>query len=449
MNRMIAVFNIYWEHALVRVCVLTVALTMGMVKIAAAFSARVSVWLVEDLLLVWYLALLTLAFMLGIIIKRQITSHQRQLLPGYRSVHILVALGLWVIIALAVACWLESLPLMRGLSLQKAPLAALAVLTFLTTVIVAYCSVRYLFIFIYVSALFAFAHVMDLHDLIVRFPLGYPLLLGLIALFTIMFVGRLWMLREGCFEFGYLFAWPLHRCQEGDSLATSKGIYVEHHMEPYHLTDGLWKKALHWRSVEIDDIKGFGMFILSAVGAFECYVYNSSGTDGFYTKPYENFLLFVMVPFFMSLCFNYRVLAYSGYAHILPVKKEDVILQWGVLLLYSLTVSWFFCVAVFAIVPGFILHLAFVYAPRFWAYVLFCGTFAQVTLWWFIYVAAVEQKPAIAHCLGYLTLVLVLFLKVGSMSASVLVLLLITALMAGMFFSFKAYLQWCGKEVES
>ena len=99
MNKIEAIFNLYWQHALVRLSVIVVTLTMILIRIAAIFSSRVSLWAVEDLLLVWYLGLLTLAFMLGIIIKRQVTSYQAQLLPGSRLTQVAFAFGMWTILS--------------------------------------------------------------------------------------------------------------------------------------------------------------------------------------------------------------------------------------------------------------------------------------------------------------------------------------------------------------
>lgn len=450
MNRMTAIINMYWHHALVRICLFGVALTMVMIKIAAVFSSSINMWIVEDLLLVWYLSLLTLGFMLGIIIKRQITSFQSQLLPGYRIIHIVLAAGLWTAIAMITAGWLNSLPVIREVALQKPPLAALAILTFLTTIIVAYFSIRYLLITVYVLALYAFAHVMDIHDMIVHVPVGYPLLIGLMVILLGLFITRLFLLREGGLEYSYLFAWPLYRCQEGELFSGTKRSFISRYIEPYYQANGLLKKISHWRIIENDGRKTLVVFLLLAVGVFELYVFNFSRESSFYVRPYENFLLLAMVPFFMSLCFNYRVLAYSGYARMLPIKKEDLFLQWGALLSYSTLASWFLCIVVFALVPALLLNLTFLMTTKFWVYLLFSGVFSQVTLFWFIYVASLKRSPvAITHCLCYLMLVLIIFLNTALLSTIEFIVLLIITTAMGINFSVKAYRQWCRREVEN
>jgi len=449
MSRMRTIFDLYCQHALVRLGVIVVAFTMVFIRIAAIFSSRVSLWAVEDLLLVWYLGLLTLAFMFGIIIKRQLTSYQAQLLPGSRSIQVAFAFGMWVTVSLIVAWWLDNLPVIHGISLHKAPMVALIIMTFLTTIIVAYFSIRVIFISVYVLALFSFAHVMDIHDVIVRTPYGVLVLLASLIGLAGVFAWRLMSIRESSFEFAYLFAWPMHRSQEGEAWGFDKRAFISQSINPYHHLRGLWKRVYHWRIVDNQGNKALLVFLLLAMGAYEFYILNFSSEDGFYTKPYENFLLLVMVPFFMSLCFNYRILAYSGFTRLLPIKKEDVYFEWGVLLSYSAFASWFLCAIIFAVVPAFLLNLPFIHATKFWIYLLISGVFSQLTLFWFVYVAALKHSPkAIAHCVGYITLVLIIFLTAVLMNTIQTVALLTFALAIGAIFAKKSYQQWCRKEVE-
>ena len=449
MNKIEAIFNLYWQHALVRLSVIVVTLTMILIRIAAIFSSRVSLWAVEDLLLVWYLGLLTLAFMLGIIIKRQVTSYQAQLLPGSRLTQVAFAFGMWTILSLIMAWWLGSLPIIQGISLHKAPMVALIVMTFLTTIIVAYFSIRVVFISVYVVALFSFAHVMDIHDVIVQSPYAYYILVVGLLVLAGLFAWRLIFIREGSFEFPYLFAWPLHRSQEGEVWNSSKVKFISQPINPYNQLKGIWERVYHWRIVDNQGTKALLVFLLLAIGTYEFYILKFSSDGGFYTKPYENFLLLVMVPFFMSLCFNYRVLAYNGFTRMLPIKKEDVHLEWGALLSYSAFASWILCTIIFAVVPVILLNLTFIHTTKFWIYLLFSGAFSQLTLFWFIYVAALKDAPkAIAHCVGYITLVLIIFLTAVLMNTVQTVVFLILTLALGIFFAQKAYHQWCRKEVE-
>lgn len=444
MRKVRAVFSLYSEHSLFWTLVIMTAGTMA----AASFASHHHQywgWL-EDLSTLWHLFWVCLAFFFGILIKRQMASPFAHMLPGYKSAHIWLALGLWILFAVVTVAWLFTMPKIL-VAPEKGPMEMLCVLTFLVTLMLAYLSIRPVFLICYAVVLVAYANVMNIYDFIVRMEGGIGWLTVLILALGSILVWRLFMLREGMLEYPFLFSWPPHRSMVGDmgwGRPEFRGMLVT----PYYRREGLIQKSLHWANLEREGMFGLAVFILLGAAAFELFVVHFGSPEGFYARPFANFLVLMMFPVFLTLAFTYRILAYGEYALLRPLRREDLFRQWGCLLALNLLVAWLLVVTVFAVMPAFLMGLPFARTGRFWWYLLFSGVFAQMTMAFLAYLASVKsRKSATVHCLLYLCWLSVVLTGANYWDAPVILALVFVSTAVGIMYGAVAFRKWCREEV--
>jgi len=403
--------------------------------------------LVEDLFTLWHITWLCTAFLFGILIKQQVISPLSQTLPGHRRVQLSAALVLLSAITFITFIWLFTMP---GIIVapQRGPLETLSILAFIITLILAYISVRAILLVGYTLALFAYDHVMDIYDMIVRNPNGLIILLAVMAVTVLLFGWRVWLIKDGMFEYSYLLAWPPHRSLTGGSGNTRRQICRWFSVRPFHSRRGLLNTAQHWSIVENTTLPGLAVLILAGVSAFEYFIFNVDKGTGFYAHPYNNLLLLTMVPLFFTFCFNYRLLAYGAYALTRPVSRENLFKQWGALLIMSLLSAWLLTITLFAIVPALILKLPLVHTLKFWLFLVFCGCFAQFTLCWLTGIASLKVGPkSIIQCLIYFLWLAILISTCASFNEATLLANIALTTAAGIYAGQKSYQQWCRKDV--
>ena len=440
MKNIMAVLGLYRERRLLLTLMSALVLILPFGHTAAAQGH----WaLFDSLTTIWLCLWMTVAFQLGVMVKRQLVSPMAGLLPGYRRAHILVAVIIWGVVAVLIGSWVLALQDICGDRVKSAWIF-LCLGTYLATLVIAYISERRILFIGYGLLLLTVNQTRDLlHFLVISDPVYYGLT-GLAVMVLGGFIWRLASLKEGMAEFGCVLSWPLHRART----AAPVRAYVPRPAPLFVQQKSLIARAFHWAYVEAEDIPGIIGILSAGVLIFTGYVVFIAGPTGFYTRPYANFLIFAVLPLAVMLCFCYRTVSFRDYALLRPLRREELALQWGVFLTIILTGAWGIIAVVFGILPAVIWHLPFIVTPQFWVYLVFTGVFAQMTLACLMYVAALkDQWRAVSCVVFYTAYVLVEFMNIPGYSLPVLLWHLTLAVVLCIFLAVMTYRRWCHEEV--
>jgi hypothetical protein len=272
----------------------------------------------------------------------------------------------------------------------------------------------------------------------------HALLMFCIFLFlmTGAFFLRMAVLRQGMWEYAFLLSWPLHRSLTGEGAITDKESHAR--KIPFFLgLKGIWQRTQHWDHLEDMHQWGMAVLLLAGAGLFEVYVIAQGASSGFYMKPFSNFILFVVTPVFMTLCFNYRIFAFGRSALLWPVRREDLIRQWGFRVAMYLGVTWFLTVILFAVIPGALLGMPFMIELRFWVYLALTGGFAYFVLVWLALLVAMKQNWRVGvHMAALCFIVQGEFFVVPHLGPTLLFVNLTLVLTGSILFTRDAYRKW-------
>ncbi|MEI8011541.1 MAG: hypothetical protein WCI27_03525 [Candidatus Omnitrophota bacterium] len=361
-------------------------------------AVRHQQWILfEDLMTIWFCLWIPLAFQLGVMIKRQMVSPMAGLMPGYRAAHIVVAVVIWVFVAVLISLWLSTVPCGVGARVKSA-WVFLCLGMYLATIVIAYVSERRTLFFGYGILLFIVGHTRDFVHLLVKSDPAYYALMGLAVCVFGCFLWRLAVLREGMPEFGCVLSWPLHRSKTSAPVRA----YIPHPVPLFAQKKGLMRRAFHWAHVEAEDIPGIAWILVLSPFVFAAYIFYWAGPEGFYAHPYANLLVLTVSPLAVMLCFCYRTVSFRDYALLRPLRRQDLAVQWGCFLMVILMAAWIFTSFLFGVLPALVWHMRFLEASKFWAFLLFTGIFTQMTLVCLMYVASLKnQGMAVAIILVY------------------------------------------------
>ncbi|MBF0387759.1 MAG: hypothetical protein HQL20_07890 [Candidatus Omnitrophica bacterium] len=442
MKSLNAVFNLYWRNPLF--LLLSGGLVVMMAVIQVMWNRRVYFW-IEDLMTLWLIVWMCQAFIVGLLLKRQAVSPLAGLLPGYRRAVGCVAFMVLSVVSLATVAWLSS---MRWLVPDRAltVVGLLCVLTYLATVVVAYISVPVLVFISYGALLVLVTRMLDILDIVINIPGALIGLVGLAALIAGGLVWRAGSLREGCAEYPYLLTWPLYR-SFASVIPGIQPVYRAAGLEAYGQRCGLAGQAAHWAWVEGASAGQTGLVCSLAAVLFMAWVVVTGGR-GICGQPYGNFLLLVMLPLFITLMANYRVMAYFEHALMRPVSRAGLVGQWGFLLTATMASAWFFVAVLVVVAPGVMYLPAELAGTRLWVYLGFSLVFAQMLLAWIVYATTVGSVIGVAiNCLFCVVLVMAEVWSMPYLSTRALGWQVLLAGGLGAWFAVTAFRRWCRKEV--
>ncbi|MEI7999414.1 MAG: hypothetical protein WCH62_07920 [Candidatus Omnitrophota bacterium] len=440
MKRVVSAISLYQYHPVVFMLAISLITLMVAVKIFMSFG---NYFMVEELMTLWLIVWMSLAFQIGIIVKRQVTTPWAHLLPGYRWSHASVVCCIFVVITALTLPWLTSLfgfisPLVAKIALTK-----LCIGTFLVTMVVAYISIRIMVLVSYALLLMAASHVMDILDIFLRVPFLSTVVTIGIGVLMIIFLWRILNLKEEDFEYSFLLSWPVYKSSEGVAASHKSVPYQKSKISAFYKMGNSFQKAMHWVRLESEDIGNLGAVLLVAVAIFEFYIVKFAPVGGFYTRPYANFFLFVMLPVFISLCFNYRMFSFKDWAVMLPIVRLQLAKQWGILMAVSFLSSWILVCVLFAIAPDLILNLGILKSFKIWEYLVFTGVFGLMTLGVLAYVAQLENsRKVIVYIFLYGVYVSAEYMLVAWYDERTILAHMLLASAIGVWFCKKAYDQW-------
>ncbi|MEI6437624.1 MAG: hypothetical protein WCO69_02605 [Candidatus Omnitrophota bacterium] len=437
-----AIFKLYRGHPLF--LLLSGALVGVMAIIYFLWSQRVYGW-IEDMMTLWLIVWMCQAFLLGLLLKRQVVSPLAGILPGYRRDVALVALAILSITGTATTAWIVSMPGWLHPDRALVVLSFLCALTYLVTVVIAYISVPILVFLSYGTLLLLVTRILDILDMVMHVRGLFEGLVGVLGLILVAFVWRMASLREGMAEYPYLLSWPLYRSVS--TALSQDAAYVPAHIPAYAQRKGLAAQSLHWARIEGAAAGQSGLVFLGASGLFMGYIMFSQG-HGFYAKPYGNFLFLVMVPLFITLMANYRVMAYREHALMRPVERESLTGQWGMLLALTLGAGWLLVASLVVVVPGMMLGISYMVGVKIWVYLFFTLVFSQMLLAWIVYATTLSNAFEVgAHCLFCIVFVMGEVWSIPSLTLPELVSQAALSAAIGAWFGRVAYDRWCRKEV--
>jgi hypothetical protein len=152
-----------------------------------------------------------------------------------------------------------------------------------------------------------------------------------------------------------------------------------------------------------------------------------------------------MLPVFISLCFNYRLMAFKDWALILPISRSELAKQWGVLMAVCFVSSWILVFVLFAVVPDLLLGLGFLKTFKMWEYLVFTGVFGLMTIGFLAYISLLQHpRKVITYIFVYGVYVSAEYMLVAWFDETVMLGHILLAVAVGILFSKKTYDQWCG-----
>ena len=404
-----------------------------------------------------------LAFVAGVLIKRQFASHRASLIPRYRRPHVTVLYGLYSLCLIVFALWLTGLH--PVIILQKTTLVVIFLLSTLMTtlvVLIGYLSIpMVLFLSYFMVLLFSwqtFNTVMTVTEHPQYNLLVFLLIAGLIGIFT----RRLLTLKPYHFEYTYMMSWPT-RDFVRNQILTSQPYYgfiriVKNRLgikargltiPSYPREAGLWIRMQHWHIIERAELRPFWILLLLLTPVYILSLPGLTALHGFFRSPSRNFLLYAIAPVLVVLVLNRRNMTTWQYDIFKPVWKSRFIQERGLALISGLILSWLLIVMYLAVLPNWTLETGLLTQLRFWAFMLLSGSFAALTLGWTVFLSAVAQRPrtVIAHG-AVLCLFSEFFFLAGWNLPPIwsLVSSIICFIGASAFFKV-GYCQWCQKEL--
>lgn len=443
MRKMFSILSLYQQHQLFIILGIVLVSSMAAIQFLSTHGYG---FYVEDLMTIWFAIWMSLAFQLGIMIKRQAANPMAHLLPGYRWSNAFISLTIWTVIVTITSTWLVNMFSFISPFKARIALGLLCVGTFLVTTLVAYISIRFLVLISYALLLLAVAHVMNILDVFIQHPIAFGICAGGLGLLLVIFVWRIATLKEENWEYSYLLSWPLYKnnCEEGRGHKNKP--YIKQTLPSFNKLKSSWKKTLHWASVDSENTSSLIVVLLAAVLLYEFYVLKIVGTDGFYMRPYSNLFLFTMLPVSITLFSNHRLFAYKDWALMLPLGRKELAQQWGNLLTLSFISIWSLICVLFAFVPSLLLKIDLLNSIKMWEFLALTGVYGYMTLSWFCYIAMEQNsKKVIAYILFYFYLTSFEFLALPFLNEKQLLLQIIIFLVAGIWYRQKAYQKW-GKE---
>lgn len=416
----------------------------------------------EEFFTLLFVSSLWLVFHLGILLKRQFSSHRASLLPKYRAAHILVAFASYFLFMLVVYLWMFwPTPASRFFETGLGGIYWTCALLTLLIIYLGYLSIGRILLYAYMVVLIFAGYSFDILSVFNRnaysFQQFFPVGLGL---FLFLFARRLFFIKEESVEYGYIFSWPprsfiigqlkaseriSHMINPLANLLRTKKQITE--IPPYPRTRNIFSRAYHWNYTEYTDFKVIWVLILLLASLFLFIVSKQPGLQSFNKDVYSNFLLLTMSPVLVAMGTNYKRIAYAAYDFLKPVNKQEYMKEQAIILCTKLFLYWLLLTVSFAILPNIIFHPELFSTRKFWAYLALTANVSFIVLCWAALLSCV-LNPIRVIANGFILSLIVMFYfySVPRFSFAQMLFHNVICMAGAVFLLSKAYQLWCEKE---
>ena len=413
----------------------------------------------EDTMTMLFVFTVWLAFVFGVLIKRQFANHRASLLPHYRGAHLMMAVLIYLVFLAAAYLWEIGTAPNPILKITSSELMGIYLACLFMSILIIYFGYLSIGIVLFL-AYFVVLVIAGQTQVVIDF-LGESsgthnaLAIGTGAL--ILFFGfRLMKLKEEMFEYSFLFSWPqkdlvrnqLRFSQVFVSLTDQirKLLRIKRralNISAYPRTKNILSRALHWDYIERTELKGVVILLVLLTPCYLYFVKNYPALHKF-TTPYSNFLLYAVAPVLITICGRYKQMAYLGYDLLKPIRKSQFFQERGIILFQDFLVYWFLFTVYFAVLPSKILMPAVLMTPKFWIYLLLTGTYGFLTLVWIVYMAALTSPRAvIINGISLCILTQMQFMLAGALSTEAMIINAVLSFLGGALLTSVAYKKWC------
>ena len=419
----------------------------------------------EEIFTLFFIVALWLAFQLGMVIKRQFSTHRASLLPRYRNPHINFAFVLYLVFIGVAYFWQWGLKFrIPGIEIKTHGLWAVYFTCLFIAILITYLgylSIGRVLIYAYVFLLIF----SNQSGNVISILNGANYLVYVIAaacvVFALYFRHRLLRVKEDSFEYGHIFSWPPRKFilsqikadQRFADLISPLAKFLTFmkskaaRVSVYPRNRNIFFRSFHWNYGGRREFIQFWFLFMLITPLYLFFVVRQHGYEGFFQKIDTNFLLLAITPIAITLGTHYKYLSYLEFDVIKPVMKDVLIKERGIVLLIHLVLNWFLFALCYAVVPGIFLQPGLLVINKFWGTIALTGTFAFVVFSW-ISVLSCVNRPASVIAQGFLLSCLILFQFYFApyFSWKTIVINNILCLILGSFLIRRAYKMWCQKE---
>ena len=433
--------------------------------LSKVFYHRGYAYYAEEIFTFFFIVSLWLAFHLGLLIKRQFSTHRASLLPRYRAPHINFVFVWYFLFIFLAYLWQSGLKISLRPALEISTqgmwgiyLTCLLIALFITYV--GYLSVGRILIYSYVMVLIISNQAFDVISILSNTPdLAYAIAAACV-IFALFLRNRLMHLNEDSFEYGHIFSWPPRKFIIGQLKASQP---IENFLSPftkampikkkivevpkYPRTNNIFTRAYHWDYIEHTDFKIIWILLLLLAPIFLLFISKQPALQNFSKDVYSNFLLLAMSPVLVTMGANYKRIAYWGYDLLKPVNKEEYIKEQAIILLANLFLYWFLFAVCFAILPNIIFQPELFVTKKFWGYLALTASVSFIVLCWLALLCCIRNPVlVITHGSMLSLIVMFYFYFVPGLSFEQISFHNFICLVVSFVLLNKAYRAWCEKE---
>ncbi|MDP2653479.1 MAG: hypothetical protein Q8Q08_05540 [Candidatus Omnitrophota bacterium] len=428
----------------------------------AKTSLRFGIWdVAEDMWTLMFVMITWLAFVFGVLIKRQFANHRASLMPRHRPSHMLAAVMVYaVFIGILSICRSGLVPNFQITPQEFAGIYMTCLFVSLLIIYLGYLSIAGILFMAYFALLVVAGQTSQVIAFLGISEMTRIVMGGSSFLLAALIVQRLLRIKEDSFEYPFLMAWPqkdlirnqmrLTQVLTGwvESVAERCGIKSRPAALPaYPAGAGFLSRMLHWDRIEREEVKIVLVLLALTTPLYLQFIEHFSGLHKFYKSPYTNFLLYSIAPVLIAVCGRYKQAAYLGYDLLKPVRKTRFLLERGALLSMDFACYWLLFAVYFALLPAKILSPDLLTAWKLWAFLLLAGGFGFFSLQWIVYMAALTSpKKVIFNGLFSCALTQVEFMLVPHLAADDMVIHAIVWLIGATWFQKLGYDRWKGGE---
>ena len=443
-------------------------LILASIYFIGAFISRAGIHygisgIAEDMMTMVFVFSVWLAFVFGVLIKRQFANHRSSLLPRYRSAHLTVAILIYFAFLVTACLWERGTVPNPILKITSAELTGIYLTCLFMSILIiyfGYLSIGIVLFLAYFVVLVMAGQSQFCIDYLGESPNTRMMLAGSTIALILFFGYRLVTLKEEMFEYSFMFSWPQKDFVRNQLKATQIfadatgrlksviGIKSRHPAMPtYPRAGNLISRARHWDFWDRQETTLI-IILMILVTPFYMEMVRHPFLHNFYKNPYANFLFYSIAPVLITVCGRYKQMAYLSYDLLKPVRKAQFMKERGAVLLQDFLVYWMLFVIYFAVGPNQILQPEVLATGKFWSYLFLTFSYGIMSLAWIAYMAALTStRSVIINGILSCSLTQVEFMVVGYLPMEVMVINALVCAAGGVVLTVMAYQRWCGKEL--
>lgn len=357
---------------------------------------------------------LWMAFLIGIILKRQFATHRASLLPGYRSAHVLVFALMFAALVTTGILWSVYLAKLFhvGFDMLLAVVAS-GVFVALITIVLGYLCVAWLVIFSFiVFCLFSDPVYLVVAGMLGDTPTNIMTLL-ITGIVLAVFLKRFLDVREECWEYPYIFAWSGRQNTAGYNAnwsVTTRSLVVLRKIfgfknditvtSNYSSARGLFARAMHWECLKLENYKLGLLVLLALTPLYVFYIHLVPGHFAVLLKGHLKYFLLGIYPVVLSAGLNQKGIAHWGYDLTKPVGRGEFIREKGTGILVEIALYWLLALIFGMVIPYGILDPQRLFTANFWAEMMLTLSFALMTFGWIACLRGTSSGRTVLSLIG-------------------------------------------------